>query len=496
MTTPTTTQYEVVIGIEVHAQLLTESKMFCSCSKDYYRSPPNTHVCPVCLGMPGVLPVINQQAIEYTIMTGLALHCTIPERAKFDRKNYPYPDIMKGFQISQYDLPLCKDGWLEIELDGETKRIGVTRVHLEEDTARLVHRRSEAGETYSLVDVNRSGVPLMEIVSEPDVRSAEEARHYLTKLQQILRYLGVSRANMEEGNMRCEPNVSLRPLGDAEFGAKVELKNLNSFRAVYQAIEYEIERQRRLLDAGERVAQETRGWREEESRTVSQRSKEFASDYRYFPEPDLPPLTVSRTYVEELRARLPELPDAKRQRFTEQYGLTPYEANLLTATRARADYFEQALEEAQGDDDRLARRAKAIANWMLGDFARLLNASGIDIGQAKVTAKDLHALIVLIEEKTISTTGGKGVFEEMFRSGKPPRAIVEEQGLTQISAADELASVVEQVIAQNPKPVADFRGGKEEALKALVGRVMRETRGRANPALVHQLLREQLTNVR
>ena len=491
MTAPTTTKYEVVIGMEVHAQLLTESKMFCSCNKDYYDSPPNTHVCPVCLGMPGVLPVINRQAVEYTIMTGLALDCTIPEHAKFDRKNYAYPDLMKGYQISQYDLPLCKDGALAIDLEGETKRIGVTRVHLEEDTARSMHRTDEAGEEYSLVDANRAGVPLMEIVSEPDIRSAEEARLYLVKLQQILRYLGVSRANMEEGNMRCEPNVSLRLVGAPEFGKKVELKNINSFRAVYHAIEYEIERQGELLDAGEPVAHETRGWREEESRTVSQRSKEFAQDYRYFPEPDLPSLTFSKAYVDELRARLPELPDAKRQRFMEQYGLSAYEANLLTATRARAAYYEAAVAEA-GDDALRRRRAKAVANWMLGDLARLLNASGIEITDARVTPKELHALIALIEEGTISNTGAKTVFEEMFQSGKPPQAIVEEQGLAQISAAGELTGVIDQVIAQNPKPVADFLGGKDEALKFLMGQVMRETRGRAKPDLVQQLLRDQL----
>ncbi|OGO50769.1 MAG: glutaminyl-tRNA synthase (glutamine-hydrolyzing) subunit B [Chloroflexi bacterium RBG_16_68_14] len=492
MTTPTATKYEVIIGIEVHAQLLTKSKMFCSCAADYHNAPPNTHVCPVCLGMPGVLPVINQQAVEYTIMTGLALNCTVPERAKFDRKNYPYPDLMKGYQISQYDLPLCIDGWLEIDLDGETKRIGITRVHLEEDTARNMHRTNEAGEQYTMIDVNRSGVPLMEIVSEPDVRSGQEARLYLTKLQQILRYLGVSRANMEEGNMRCEPNISLRPVGHPEFGTKVELKNLNSFRAVELGIDYEIERQRQLLDAGEPVVQETRGWRDEEGRTVSQRGKEYADDYRYFPEPDLPPLTITPAYAEELRARLPELPDAMRQRFVEQYALSHYEANLLTATRARAGYFEQALAETKGDDDLLRRRAKTVANWMLGDFARLLNAAGIDIGEAKVPPRDLHALIELIEEGTVSTTGAKGVFEEMFRTGKPPREVVEEQGLTQISAADELTGVIEQVIAQNPKAVADYRSGKEEAIKFLVGRVMRETRGRAKPDLVPQLLREQL----
>ncbi len=492
MTAPTATEYEVVIGMEVHAQLLTKSKMFCPCSAAYADSPPNTHVCPVCLGMPGVLPVINRQAIEYTLMTGLALNCDIPERAKFDRKNYPYPDLMKGYQISQYDLPLCVNGWLEIDLDGETRRIGVTRVHLEEDTARLTHRTDETGEDHSLVDVNRSGVPLMELVSEPDIRSAEEARLYLMKLQQILRFLGVSHANMEEGNMRCEPNVSLRPPGQAEFGEKVELKNINSFRAVYLAIQYEVERQSKLLDAGEPVVQETRGWREDEGHTVSQRGKEYADDYRYFPEPDLPPLTFSRDYVEDLRARLPELPDVRCRRFIDEYGLTPYEANLLTASRARADYYEQALEEARGDDERLRRRAKAVANWVLGDFARLLNAEGIEIDEAKVAPKDLHDLMVLIEEGTVSITGAKGVFEEMFRGGKAPRAVVEEQGLTQISAADELAAVVEQVVAENPKPVADYRGGKEEAIKFLVGQVMRATRGRAKPDLARQLLQEQL----
>ena len=491
MTAPAATTYEVVIGIEVHAQLLTKSKMFCSCAADYHDSPPNSHVCPVCLAMPGVLPMINQQAVEYTIMTGLALNCTIPEQAKFDRKNYHYPDLLKGYQISQFDLPLCKEGWLDVDLDGETKRIGITRVHLEEDTARSSHR-DEAGEEYSLLDMNRAGMPLMEIVSEPDVRSAEEARLYLTKLQQTLRYLGVSRANMDEGNMRCEPNVSLRPVGDPKLGAKVELKNINSFRAVVNGIEYEIERQNKLLDAGEQVFQETRGWREAESRTVSQRGKEFADDYRYFPEPDLPSLATSPAYVEELRSRLPELPDAKRTRLIEQYGLSPYEANLLAATTTRADYFEQAVAEAKGDDERIRRRAGVIANWMLGDFARLLNASSIDIGEANVTAADLHALVVLIEEGTISTTGAKTVFEEMFSTGKPPAEIVEEQGLTQISAADELTSVIEQVIAQNPKPVADVRGGKDGAIKFLVGQVMKETRGRAKPDLVQQLLRDQL----
>jgi aspartyl-tRNA(Asn)/glutamyl-tRNA(Gln) amidotransferase subunit B len=485
MTTEAPTKYEVVIGIEVHAQLDTKSKMFCSCSADYHSAPPNTHVCPVCMGMPGVLPVINRQAVEFTIMTGLALNCTIPERAKFDRKNYPYPDLVKGYQISQYDLPLCKDGWIEIDLDGETKRIGMTRVHLEEDTARNLHRTDQAGQGYTLIDVNRSGTALMEIVTEPDVRSGKEARLYLTKLQQILRYLGASRANMEEGNMRCEPNISLRPFGHPEFGTKVELKNLNSFRAVEHGIDYEIERQRALLDAGEQVAHETRGWREEEGKTVSQRSKELAEDYRYFPEPDLPPVAISRPYVEDLRARLPELPDAKQARFMSQYGLGHYEAHLLTATRARADYFEEAV----GTD---GARARAVANWLLGDFARLLNAANIEVADSKVQPEHLSELVSLIEEGTITTTGAKAVFEEMFKSGKAPGQVVQEQGLTQIRGADELSAVAEKVIAANPKPVADFRGGKEEALKALVGLVMRETRGRANPQLATDLLRKLL----
>jgi aspartyl-tRNA(Asn)/glutamyl-tRNA(Gln) amidotransferase subunit B len=482
MSAPATTKYEVVIGIEVHAQLATKSKMFCPCRADYHNAEPNTHVCPVCLGMPGVLPVINRQAVEYTIMTGLALDCSIPERAKFDRKNYPYPDLPKGYQISQYDLPLCVGGWLEIEPEGSSKRIGITRAHLEEDTARSMH--VPHGD-YSLVDMNRSGAPLMEIVTEPDVRSGHEARLYLTKLQQILRYLGVSRANMEEGNMRCEPNVSLRPVGAREFGTKVELKNLNSFRAVEQGIEYEIERHRKLLDAGERVKQETRGWREEEGRTVSQRSKEFAEDYRYFPEPDLPPLSVPRAHVAEVRAQLPELPDAKRERFAREYGLGHYEANLLTASRERADFFEEAV---QPDPT----KAKGAANWLLGDVARILHVEGVEINESQLRPALLFELIVLIDEDTVSTTGAKGVLEEMFRSGKSPRTIVEEQELTQMSGADELSGIVAKVIEANPKPVADFRGGKDTALKALVGMAMRETRGRANPQLLEELLRKEL----
>jgi len=480
----TATKYEVVIGIEVHAQLATQSKMFCGCSTDYHGAPPNTDVCPVCLGMPGVLPVINKKAVELTIMTGLALNCTIPERAKFDRKNYPYPDLPKGYQISQYDLPLCKGGWLEIEVDGVTKRIGITRVHLEEDTARNMHR-SNGAEEYTLVDFNRSGTPLMEIVTEPDVRSGREARAYVTKLQQILRYVGASRANLEEGNMRCEPNISLRPVGTEAFGTKVELKNLNSFRAVEHGIDFEIARQTKLLEAGERVSQETRGWRDDTGETVSQRTKEAAEDYRYFPEPDLPPVGISPAYVEELRARLPELPDAKRQRFMSAYGLSDYEANLLTSTQERAQFYEDAV----GND---GASAKGMANWIINEVARLEHESGIVVEESKLRPEHLVEAQSMIDDGSVNMATAKAAIAASFASGKSPRMIIEEQGLTQISSSDELAALAAKVIEANPKPVADYRGGKESAIKALVGLLMRETRGRANPQLAEQVLRKQL----
>jgi aspartyl-tRNA(Asn)/glutamyl-tRNA(Gln) amidotransferase subunit B len=492
MTTTAATKYETVIGLEVHVQLLTKSKMYCRCSAAYADSPPNTHVCPVCLGMPGVLPVINQQAVEYTIMTALALHCEIPEHSKFDRKNYPYPDLMKGYQISQYDLPLSLTGWLEVEVDGVRKRIGITRVHLEEDVAKLLHRQNEAGETYSLIDVNRAGVPLMEIVSEPDMRSPEEARQYLIQLRQILRYIGVSTANMEEGSFRCDANISLRPIGSSELGAKVEVKNMNSFRAVYGALAYEVERQREFLEKGRRLIQETRGWLEEEGKTVAQRTKEYAHDYRYFPEPDLPPLRLERPYVEGIRARLPELPDARRERFIKQYGLSEYEANLLTETRARADYFDACLAPLGGDEKLLQQRAKGVSNWMLGDFARLLNAAGMEIDQAKIEPRHLCDMIGMIEDGTLSGKSAKAVFERMFETGQSPQALVKELGLTQISGAEEIAAVVEKVLAANPKAVQDYQSGKVEVIKFLVGQVMKETRGRANAELVNDQLREHL----
>jgi aspartyl-tRNA(Asn)/glutamyl-tRNA(Gln) amidotransferase subunit B len=482
--------YEIIIGLETHAQLLTRSKMFCPCSADYADAEPNTHVCPICLGMPGVLPTINRQAVEYAVMTALALQCTIPEYTKFDRKNYPYPDLMKGYQISQYDAPLGKDGRLEIEADGMRRTIGIERVHLEEDVAKLTHRSTPGGEAYSLVDANRSGVPLMEIVSRPDLRSPEEARQYLIKLRSILRYLGVSTGNMEEGSFRCDANISLRPRGSPEFLSKVEVKNMNSFRAVFRAMAYEAERQERLLKAGEKISQETRGWVEEKGITVAQRSKEYAHDYRYFPEPDLPPLALTPTWVEELRARLPELPEERKDRFMAQYGLPVYDARLLTNSRELADYFEECLKLSGEATNQ--KRAKTVSNWLLGEFSRLLNATGTDVQGSPVSPGHLVELLDLMEQGQLSGTAAKSVFEEMFHNGGAPAEIVAQKGLAQISQSSELEGVVEQIIAASSQAVADYRSGKEAALKFLVGQVMRQTKGRGNPQMVTELLRQKL----
>ncbi len=488
--TAVATEFETVIGLEVHSQLITKSKMFCGCSADYSGSEPNTHVCPVCLGMPGVLPVINERAIEYISMTGLALNCSISAFSKFDRKNYHYPDQMKGYQISQFDLPVCHDGWLEIEVDGEPRRkIGITRVHMEEDTARLMHRTDRiSGETYSLVDVNRSGTPLMEIVSEPDMRSPAEARAYLFRLRQILRYIGVSEANMEEGNFRCDANVSLRLIGAPEFGTKVEVKNMNSFRAVFDAIAYEQVRQAEILRSGGRIIQETRGWVEERSVTVSQRTKEDANDYRYFPDPDLPPLKLSRTFVAEMTARLPILP-LERETHFESLGLSSYESVTLAETRERADYFDEVMKALGGEP---LRGAKLAANWVLGEVGRWSNATGRDIADFPVPASELAALIALAEAGGITGQVAKDVFDRMVESGQSAAAIVEAQGLSQISGSDELLALVQKAIEANPKAIADYRAGKEASLKFLMGQVMRETRGRANPQVVQQLLVEAL----
>jgi len=492
MTTTTSVEFETVIGLEVHVQLLTRSKMFCRCSADYADAPPNTHVCPVCLGMPGVLPTINQQAVEYTMMTALALNCTIAAQTKFDRKNYPYPDLVKGYQISQYDMPFSKNGWLEIEVEGKRKKIGITRVHLEEDVGKLLHRNSPNREAYSLIDFNRSGVPLMEIVSEPDIRSPEEARQYLISLHSILRHIGVSTANMEEGSFRCDANISIKPMGSTKLMAKTEVKNMNSFKAVYQALEYEEKRQRELAAQGKKLAQETRGWLEEKGVTVSQRSKEYAHDYRYFPEPDLPPMLISREWVEQIKAKLPELPEAKRERFVKDYELSLYDANLLTSSRAMADYFEVCLKIEIPPGLPPAKRAKMVANWLLGEFSRLLNTTNTEIGNSKVSPKQLCQLLDLIQKGELSGPSAKTVFEEMFNTGKDAASIISAKGLSQISDTGAIEEEIKKIIKDNSQAVADYKAGKEQALKFLVGQVMKATRGRANPQLAAELLKKNL----
>lgn len=485
----TAVQYEIIIGLEVHAQLTTKSKMFCSCCADYAGAPPNTHVCPICLGMPGVLPTINRRAVEYTIMTALALNCTIAQYAKFDRKNYPYPDLMKGYQISQYDAPIGKDGWLTIETGGKEKRIGITRVHLEEDVAKLIHLTSPEGEDYTLVDVNRAGVPLMEIVSEPDINSPEEARQYLVKLRSILQYLGVSTGNMEEGSFRCDANISIRPRGSTEYLPKVEVKNMNSFRAVYRALEYEARRQQEILEKGGKLFQETRGWVESKGITVSQRTKEYAHDYRYFPEPDLPPLVFDKSWIEEIKSHLPELPDARRDRLVNDYGLPLYDANLLVESKAVADYFEECVRLSTCETTvEKQKKGKTISNWLLGDFSRMLNATGSSIENSKVPPANLVELLTMIEKATITGPTAKAVFEEMFLTGKKASEIVAQKGLSQISDASEIAKIVQEVVASNSQAVADYKAGKEQALMYLIGQVMKASRGRASPNAVRETL--------
>ena len=485
--------YETVIGLEVHAQLLTRSKMFCSCSASYQNAPPNTVVCPVCMGMPGVLPVVNKRAVEYVIRTGLALGCHISHYTKFDRKNYPYPDLMKGYQISQYDLPIAHDGSMPIEVDGASRDAGITRVHLEEDVAKLLHRTEEFGEGYSLLDVNRAGAPLMEIVGEPDLRNAEEARAYLVQLHTILQYIGVSTANMEDGNFRCDANISVRPRGDEALGTKVEVKNMNSFRAVYRALEFEAERQVAVIEGGGRIVQETRGWVEADGVTVSQRIKEGASDYRYFPEPDLPPLEISSEWVSDIGASLPEMPHSRKARFMDDLGLPEYNARLLTANRETADYFEAALESKSDVSPAFAR---AVSNWILGEMARLSNQTGIGMADTRIKPDQVAALQNKVDDGALSSTMAKTVFEKMFETGRSADDIARSEGLTQISDTDAVSAAVERAIADNPDPVRDYLGGKQQAMGFLVGQVMKATRGQANPRMASQLVREKLEAMR
>jgi aspartyl-tRNA(Asn)/glutamyl-tRNA(Gln) amidotransferase subunit B len=489
--------YELVVGMEVHAQLLTRSKMFCNCPTDYAGAAPNTRVCPVCLGMPGMLPVINRAAVEATIKTGLALNCTIAEQAVFARKNYTYPDLPKGYQISQYELPLCQHGWIDVDLeDGSTKRIRIRRAHLEEDTGKSVHV-----DDHSLVDLNRAGVPLLEIVTEADIHSPEEAYAYLAKLRTILRYLGVNSGDMEKGALRCEPNISVRTLEQkarGEFGTKVEVKNLNSFRSVRSAIEFEQLRQIRVLEDGGTVEQVNMGWDEQRQCTVLQRSKESAHDYRYFPEPDLPPLVVQPQQIEQLRSDLPELPDAKRQRYIESWSLRPAEADILTSERLVAEYFEEAVAAyGAAPADVEAGKPQRVANWLTGEFFRLLYADsdGQDLRQiadVKVSPQQLAALLSLIDEKVINLNTGKKVLETMFESGDDPQAIVEREGLGLVSDTSAIEDVIADVLTQNPAELERYRQGETKLFGFFMGQAMRATKGQADPGTTRQILQSML----
>jgi len=476
--------YEIVIGLEVHVELGTKSKIFCNCTTEF-GGAPNTHTCPVCLGMPGVLPVLNKTVLEYGMKAGLATNCKIAEFSKFDRKNYFYPDLPKAYQISQYDLPLAADGHIDIQVNDETKRIGLTRIHLEEDAGKLLHGEGSVDFLdYSLVDLNRTGVPLIEIVSEPDIRSPLEARLYLEKLKSILQYIAVSDCKMQEGSLRCDGNISVRPIGQKEFGTKTELKNMNSFKALEKALEYEAKRQIELLEDGGKVVQETRRWDEARGVTVAMRSKEEAHDYRYFPDPDLVPMVIDREWVEEIRKGLPELPEAKKNRFIEQYGLPEYDADVLTASRRLADFYEETVKGFNNP--------KVVSNWVMGELMRIMNEEGKELEEISLTPSHIVEMLQLMDKGIISGKIAKTVFEEMFHTGKRAEAIVEEKGLTQISDEGALVAIVEEVMAKNQKSIEDYKNGKDKALGALVGQVMKATKGRANPEMVNKLIKDRI----
>jgi aspartyl-tRNA(Asn)/glutamyl-tRNA(Gln) amidotransferase subunit B len=483
MSSSVAARYEVVIGLEVHAQLSTVTKIFCGCPTSF-GAPPNTNVCPICLGLPGALPVLNRSAVELAVKAGLALHCGIREQSRFARKNYFYPDLPKGYQISQYDEPLAERGYVDIAVDGAKKRIGVTRIHMEDDAGKSIHDGFKDSDRYSYVDLNRSGTPLIEIVSEPDMRSSDEAYAYLTEVKQVLQFIEASTCDMEKGYLRCDANVSVRLHGTAEFGTKVEVKNLNSFRFLKQALDYEIARQIELVESGGKVTQETRLYNPDTGVTAAMRSKEDAHDYRYFPEPDLAPLRVSREWLEQLRAELPELPEVKRERFIEEYGLSEYDAEVLTAARAASEYFETAL--------KVSGNAKMTANWVMGDLAALLKAEGKEIAESPVSAAHLGELVKLIASGELSGKLAKDVFPKMFSTGQGPAEIVEREGLKQISDTGALEKVIDEVIAANPKQVEQYRGGKTTVINFLVGQAMKATRGQANVAVVTDLFKQRL----
>jgi aspartyl-tRNA(Asn)/glutamyl-tRNA(Gln) amidotransferase subunit B len=476
--------YESVIGLEVHAHLLTQSKIFCGCPTRF-GDEPNANTCPVCMGFPGVLPVLNKRVVEFAIRAGLATHCEIARTSRWARKNYFYPDLPKGYQISQYELPVCERGFLVVETEGGKKTIRLTRIHMEEDAGKNIH---DVRGDYSLVDLNRTGVPLLEIVSEPDLRSAEEATAYLKNLRAILQYLEICDGNMEEGSFRCDANVSVRPAGAREFGTKVEIKNLNSFKAVEKAIESEIKRQVETLSAGGKLTQETRLWDADREVTRSMRSKEFAHDYRYFPDPDLLPLVIDEKWIAEIQAGLPELPEARKERFAAEYGLPRYDAELLTSRRDVADYFEAAV--------KIHSNPKAVSNWVMGDLFRVIKERKLDdalrITDWPIPAEHLAVMIQMIDEGKISGKIAKGLFTDMLERGEPPEKIVREKGLEQVTDAGDIERAVDEVLAAHAKVVADYRGGNEKSFGFLVGQVMKATRGKANPQIVNELLKSKL----
>ena len=479
-------KYEAVIGLEIHCELKTKTKIFCGCATGF-GAEQNTHVCPVCLGLPGVLPTVNKRVVEFGIKAGLATNCTINKYSKFDRKNYYYPDLPKNWQTSQYDLPIAEHGWVDIDVDGEKKRIRLTRIHMEEDAGKLVHSGTTIKDSASSnVDYNRPGVPLLEIVSEPDLRSAEEARAYMEKIKAIMEYIDVSNCRMEEGNLRADINVSLRPAGTKELGTRTEMKNINSFKNLEDAINYEIERQEEVLEDGGHVIQETRTFDPARGITLSMRSKENAHDYRYMPEPDLPPIVTSEETIEKYRSELPELPDARRARLEKDYGLSTYDAGIITSSRAMAEYFDAVV--ATGADPKLA------ANWIMGDLAKNLNEDNLDISKSPVSAERLGKMIGLIMKDTISGKIAKKVFKEMWTNPDDPEKIVKDKGLVQITDTGAIEAAVDAAIAANPKAVAEYKGGKKKAIGALVGQVMKATRGKANPQMVNKMLAEKLAD--
>ncbi|MBI4164623.1 MAG: Asp-tRNA(Asn)/Glu-tRNA(Gln) amidotransferase subunit GatB [Acidobacteria bacterium] len=476
-------RYEAVIGLEVHVQLLARSKIFCACSTRF-GDPPNSNTCPVCLGLPGALPVLNREAVTMAMKAAMALNCTINPRSRFARKNYFYPDLPKGYQISQYDEPLSEHGWIDIEVEGKSKRIGITRVHLEEDAGKSLHEGFPDSNEKSYIDLNRTGVPLIEIVSEPDLRSPGEAYEYLTRLKTIMLYLEVSDCNMEEGSLRVDANVSVRPVGASALGTKTEVKNLNSFRFLQKALAYEIERQIEIVDRGAEITQETRLYDSREGRTYGMRSKEFAHDYRYFPEPDLLPLVITDMWRDDVRRSMPELPEVRRQRFMRDYALAAYDAAQLTASKALADYFEDIV--------KASAQPKLAANWVLGELAYLLKEAGKEIEKSPVRAANLAGLLQLIEQETVSGKMGKDILAAMFSSGKTAREVMSSQGLEQINDTEKIAAVAREIISANPKQVEQYRSGKTATFGWFVGQLMKATRGQANPQLVQDVLKKEL----